>query len=123
MSPAGARNDVSRIVGGIWATYGIFACAVAAFTLLYAQLDLKPVSTIVASLSLTPELALLFGLAECISGVAMKNWIIRVAGYITGLGSLMIYYVVGAGVEQLLIFTFAGLVLMTTGIIVKRQYK
>ena len=121
--PAGARNDVSRIVGGIWATYGIFACAVAAFTLLYAQLDLKPVSTIVASLSLTPELALLFGLAECISGVALKNWIIRVAGYVTGLGSLMIYYVVGAGVEQLLIFTFAGLVLMATGIIVKRQYK
>ena len=32
-----AENTITRICGGIWATFGIFACTVAAFTLIYTQ--------------------------------------------------------------------------------------
>lgn len=117
------RNDVSRIVGGVWTTFGFFACAVGAFTLIYTQVSSNIFRLISVVNGLTAELVLLFGLAECITGVALKNWVIKTAGFITGIGGLAIYYVVGAGWEPLLIFTFAGLVLMATGLIVKIQYK
>lgn len=117
------RNDVSRFVSGIWSTFGFFACAVGAFTLIYTQVSSNFFRLISAVNGLTAELVLLFGLAECITGVALKNWVIKTAGFITGIGGLAIYYVVGAGWEPLLIFTFAGLVLMATGLIVKIQYK
>ena len=117
------RNDVSRFVSGIWSTFGFFACAVGAFTLIYTQVSSNFLRLISAVNGLTAELVLLFGLAECITGVALKNWVIKTAGFITGIGGLAIYYVVGSGWEPLLIFTFAGLVLMATGLIVKIQYK
>ena len=117
------RNDVSRFVSGIWSTFGFFACAVGAFTLIYTQVSSNFFRLISAVNGLTAELVLLFGLAECITGVALKNWVIKTAGFITGIGGLAIYYVVGSGWEPLLIFTFAGLVLMATGLIVKIQYK
>ena len=117
------RNDVSRFVSGIWSTFGFFACAVGAFTLIYIQVSSNFFRLISAVNGLTAELVLLFGLAECITGVVLKNWVIKIAGFITGIGGLAIYYVVGSGWEPLLIFTFAGLVLMATGFIVKYQYK
>lgn len=117
------RNDVSRFVSGIWSTFGFFACAIGAFTLIYTQVSSNFFRLISAVNGLTAELVLLFGLAECITGVALKNWVIKTAGFITGIGGLAIYYVVGSGWEPLLIFTFAGLVLMATGLIVKIQYK
>jgi hypothetical protein len=36
---------------------------------------------------------------------------------------LAIYYIAGSGWEPMLIFTFAGLVLIATGLIVRIQYK
>lgn len=117
------RNDVSRFVSGIWSTFGFFACAVGAFTLIYTQMSSNFFRLISVVNGLTAELVLLFGLAECITGVALKNWVIKTAGFITGIGGLAIYYVMGSGWEPLLIFTFAGLVLMATGLIVKIQYK
>ena len=123
------QNDVSRITGGIWATFGVFACAVAAFTLAYSYvsdgaLELgRTIRAMVSVASLTAEIVLLFGLAESACGVALKNWAMKIAGFVTGIGGLAIYYITGANEEQMLIFTFAGLVLIATGLIVKHQYK
>lgn len=117
------QNDVSRILGGIWASFGIFAVAVSAFTVIYTQINPNPLGTIAVGVGLTAEIVLLFGLAECISGVALKNWAIRIAGLVTGVGGLIIYYVANANKEQELIFTFAGIVLTVTGLIVKNQKK
>ena len=123
------QNDVSRITGGIWATFGVFACAVAAFTLAYSYvsdgaLELgRTIRAMVSVASLTAEIVLLFGLAESACGVALKNWVMKVAGFVTGIGGLAIYYITGANEEQLFIFTFAGLVLVATGLIIKHQYK
>ena len=123
------QNDVSRITGGIWATFGVFACAVAAFTLAYSYvsdgaLELgRTIRAMVSVASLTAEIVLLFGLAECACGVALKNWAIKIAGFVTGIGGLAIYYITGANEEQLFIFTFAGLMLIVTGLVIKHQYK
>ena len=122
-------SEVSRITSGIWMTFGIFASAVAAFTLIYSQLNgdsssIGRVIRVMVSIgSLTAELVLIFGLAECACGVALKNWVMKIAGFVTGIGGLAIYYITGACEEQMFIFTFAGLVLIVTGLVVKHQYK
>ena len=123
------QNDVSRITGGIWVAFGIFACTVAAFTLAYSYvsdgaLELgRTIRAMVSVASLTAEIVLLFGLAESACGVALKNWAMKIAGFVTGIGGLAIYYITGANEEQLFIFTFAGLMLIVTGLAIKHQYK
>lgn len=117
------QNDVSRITQGIWTSFGIFSCAVAAFTLIFSKLGTNIIRTLVSMVGLSAELVLIFGLAECACGVALKNWTMKIAGFITGIGGLAIYYILGLGYEQMFIFTFAGLVLMATGMLVKRQYR
>ena len=117
------QNDVSRITQGIWTAFGIFASVVAAFTVIFSQWGSNIFRVFSVVNGLTAEIILLFGLAECISGIALKNWIIKIAGLVTGLGGLAIYYIFIGGGELLFIFTFAGLVLMVTGLIVKRQYR
>ena len=122
------QNDVSRITQGIWSAFGIFASVVAVFTIAYSYVgdgaDLgRSIRAIVSLASLTADIVLLFGLAESICGVALKNWAMKIAGFVTGIGGLAIYYITGAAEEQMFIFTFAGLVLVATGVIVKCQYK
>lgn len=117
------QNDVSRINGGIWAAFGCFACAVSAFTLIFCELNDGIITNLAIAFNLTPEIALLFGLAECVSGVTLKNWVIKIAGFVTGIGGLALYYITGAEKEQMFIFAFAGLVLVITGLIVKYQYR
>ena len=118
-----AENFISRINGGIWGTFGVFACSVALFSVLYSQFFDSPLTTIVLGVTLSPQIVLLFGMAETISGIALKNWTIKIAGWITGIGGLAIFYIAQVGAEQMLIFTFAGIVLTATGLIVKHQYK
>ena len=121
--PARAENYISRINGGIWGSFGVFACSVALFTVLYSLLGDSQLTAIVLGASLTAQIVLIFGIAETISGVVLKNWTIKIAGWITGIGGLAIFYIAQAGAEQLFIFTFAGIVLAATGLIVKQQYK
>ena len=118
-----ATNAVSRIVSGIWTSFGVFACSVAAFSVLYSVFGDNVLGKIAVGAGLTASIVLLFGLAETISGVALKNWAIKIAGFVTGVGSLAIYYITGANEEQMFIFTLAGIVLAATGFIVKRQNK
>ncbi len=118
-----AENFVSRINGGIWGTFGLFACSVALFTVLYGLLGSSQLTAIVLGSTLTAQIVLLFGMAETISGIALKNWAIKIAGWVTCIGGLAIFYLTQAGAEQMFIFTFAGIVLATTGLIVKHQYK
>lgn len=122
-SSADAQNEVTRINSGVWTAFGVFACSVAAFTIIYGAIASNIIGIISVFNGLTAEIVLLFGLAECITGVTLKNWVIKIAGMVTGIGGLAIYYITGAAEEQLLIFTFTGLVLMATGFIVKYQYK
>ena len=117
------ENAISRISGGIWLTFGIFACSVAVFHLLFSLMNTNPVGAIAVGTSLSAQIILLFGMAEAISGVALKNLAIKIAGFLTGIGGLALYYGIGLGKEQMFLFTFAGIVLAATGLIVKNQYK
>lgn len=121
--PDRVQNDVSRIVSGIWTTFAIFACSIPVFTILYIELTANFFGAIGAIYGLTAGIVLVFGFAESISGVALKNWFVKISGFVTGIGGLAIHYIAGAQVEQMFIFTFAGIVLMATGLIVKFQYK
>ena len=118
-----AENYISRINGGIWGTFGAFACSVALFTVLYSLFGDSQLTAIVLGATLTAQIVLLFGMAETISGVVLKNWTIKIAGWITGIGGLAIFYITQAGAEQMFIFSFAGIVLAATGLIARHQYK
>ena len=118
-----AENEITRMNSGIWGTFGLFACTVALFTVLFDLFGNSPLGAIVAGAGLTANIVLLFGMAETISGIALKNWVIKLAGFVTGIGGMAIYFLTGVNEEQMLIFTFAGLVLAATGLIVKYQYK
>jgi hypothetical protein len=117
------ENAISRISGGIWLTFGIFACSVAVFHLLFSLMNTNPIGAVAVGTSLSAQIILLFGMAEAISGVALKNLAIKIAGFLTGIGGLALYYGIGLGKEQMFLFTFAGIVLAATGLIVKHQYK
>ncbi|MBR4771580.1 MAG: hypothetical protein IK009_02445 [Bacteroidales bacterium] len=121
--PVHVENFISRINGGVWGTFGLFACSVALFTVLFGVFSDSPLANLVMGASLTAMIVLLFGMAETISGIALKNWAIKIAGWVTGIGGMAIYYITGANQEQMLIFTFAGIVLAATGLIIKYQYK
>ena len=88
-----AENYISRINGGIWGTFGAFACSVALFTVLYSLFGDSQLTAIVLGATLTAQIVLLFGMAETISGVVLKNWTIKIAGWITGIGGLAIFYI------------------------------
>ena len=91
--PARAENYISRINGGIWGSFGLFACSVALFTILYSLLGDSTLTAIVLGATLTAQIVLLFGIAETISGIVLKNWTIKIAGWITGIGGLAIFYI------------------------------
>ncbi|MBP5301646.1 MAG: hypothetical protein IKH93_05770 [Bacteroidales bacterium] len=113
------ENVFSRILSSIWLSFCIFSVSVAVFTVLYVSVNPNPIGTIAVGASLTAQIVLLFGMALTISGFVVKNWPVIVAGFVTGIGGLAIYYIVDLGAAQMLIFTFAGVVLALTGVIIK----
>lgn len=120
-------NTVSRMLAGIWRTFGVFAVSISIFAILYAHLGTSVFTSLAVAISLSPMILLLFGMAETISGVAVKNTTIKVAGFITGVGGIILYFILGNlsedGLETTLLFTLAGLVLAFSGIILQVQNK
>ena len=120
-------NTVSRMLSGIWRTFGVFAVSISVFCILYAKFGSSFFTSLAIGVSLSPMILLLFGMAETISGVAVKNRAIKVAGFITGVGGIILYYILGNmsedGIETTLLFTLAGIVLALTGVILQIQNK
>ena len=100
-----SENVISRISGGIWSAFGIFACSVALFHLLFPLFNANPIGTIAVGTSLSAQIILLFGFAEAINGIALKNWAVTIAGFLTGIGGLALYYGIGLYEEQMFLFT------------------
>ena len=121
----GPENFISHSLSGIWGSFCIFACGVALFSVLFGVVNTNAnaLTSIVVGASMSAQIVLLFGLAETITGVVLKNWVIKIAGILTGIGGVIVYYVTGANKEQMFLFTFAGIVLFATGLIVKKQSK
>ena len=67
-------------------------------------------------------IVIIMGLAECMSGVLLKNWPIIICGFLLGIGGAVFAMLVKTD-AQLLIFTLGGIFLMATGLIMKLQDK
>ncbi|MBP5483683.1 MAG: hypothetical protein J6X99_05430 [Bacteroidales bacterium] len=120
-------NTVSRMLAGIWRTFGVLDVSISIFAILYAHLGTSVFTSLAVAISLSPMILLLFGMAETISGVAVKNTTIKVAGLITGVGGIILYFILSTlsedGLETTLRFTMAGLVLAFSGIILQVHNK
>lgn len=102
---------ISKMLGGVWSAYGIFAMCAAALALFLVPFNI------------TVTIILLFGFAESVSGIILKNWTVIVSGFILAMGGMFIGVKYAAEPAQLLIFTLGGVVLAVTGLVVKKQNK
>jgi hypothetical protein len=104
------QNEVSKMLGGVWSVFGAFSLALSA------------IAVFVVPMHVTLIIVIILGLAECISGVMLKNWPIIIAGFLLGVGGA-IFALLVRNEAQILIFTLGGVLLLVTGIIMKLQYK
>ena len=104
------QNEVSKMLGGVWSVFGTFSLALSA------------IAVSVVPMHVTLIIVIILGLAECISGVLLKNWPIIIAGFLLGVGGA-IFALLVRNEAQILIFTLGGVLLLVTGIIMKLQYK
>lgn len=112
-------NIISRLLGSTWLAFAVFALAVSAVSIIIMLTTNVP--KLFAIANLTPAIILLFGICETFSGIVLKNKAIIIGGFIIGVGGLAVYYITGLPIEQMLIFTLAGVVLALTGVIIKLQ--
>ena len=104
------QNEVSKMLTGVWRVFGVFA-----ITLSVLAICLVP-------MNVTLIIVIIMGLAECMSGVLLKNWPIIVCGFLLGVGGAVVAMLVKSE-AQLLIFTLGGILLLVTGAIMKLQNK
>jgi len=104
------QNEVSKMLGGVWSVFGAFA------------ITLSAIAVFLVPMNITLIIVIILGLAECFSGVLLKNWPIIVAGFLLGIGGAVFALLVKSE-AQLLIFTLGGVLLLVTGMIMKLQYK
>ena len=67
-------------------------------------------------------IVIILGLAECMSGVLLKNWPIIICGFLLGVCGAVFAMLV-QNEAQLLIFTLGGVLLVVTGLVMKLQNK
>lgn len=104
------QSEISRMIGYVWTVFGVFAMSISA------------IAVFAVPMHITLLIVVMLGLAECISGVLLKNWPIIICGFILGVGGA-VAAMLWKSEAQLLLFTLGGLLLVVTGLIVKFQYK
>ena len=109
-SKALPQNEVSKRRGNVGGVFGVVAITLSSIAIFLVP---RRVSLIIV---------IIMGLAECMSGVLLKNWPIIIAGFLLGVGGAVFAMLV-KGEAQLLIFTLGGILLLVTGFIMKLQYK
>jgi len=107
---AAPQSEISRMIGYVWTVFGAFAMSISA------------IAVFAVPMHITLLIVVMLGLAECISGVLLKNWPIIICGFILGVGGA-VAAMLWKSEAQLLLFTLGGLLLVVTGLIVKFQYK
>ena len=104
------QNEVSKMLRDVWRVFGAFAITLSAIAIFLVPMHVSLIIVII------------MGLAECMSGVLLKNWPIIICGFLLGVGGAVFAMLV-TGSAQLLIFTLGGVLLLLTGCIMKLQYK
>ena len=101
---------IAALMGSVWGVFGAFA------------ITLSVIAIFLVPMRVSLIIVIIMGLAECMSGVLLKNWPIIIAGFLLGVGGAVFAMLV-KGEAQLLIFTLGGVLLLVTGLIMKLQYK
>ncbi len=104
------QNEVSKMLTGVWRVFGAFA------------ITLSAIAVFLVPMHVTLIIVIIMGLAECMSGVLLKNWPIIIGGFLLGVGGAVFAMLVKND-AQLLIFTLGGVLLLITGLVMKLQYK
>ena len=104
------KNEVSKMLAGVWSVFGAFA------------ITLSAIAVFLVPMHVTLIIVIIMGLAECMSGVLLKNWPIIICGFLLGVGGAVFAMLV-KGDAELLIFTLGGILLLVTGLTMKLQYK
>ena len=104
------QNEVSKMLGNVWGVFGVFA------------ITLSIIAIFLVPMRVSLIIVIIMGLAECMSGVLLKNWPIIIGGFLLGVGGAVFAMLVKSE-AQLLIFTLGGVLLLVTGFIMKLQYK
>lgn len=119
-------NFVSKTIGHVWATFGIFMCL---FGLILGLIGggIIPVKSVVPQalyyLNITSIISLCFGIASTITGFIIKNRIVQICGLIAGLGGFFcaLQY---PWVEQLYVMAVVAIIgMIIPGIIIYYQNK
>lgn len=98
---------ISRLLGWTWGVFGAFAVTVSLCAILFAPMNL------------TLVIILLFGFAESVSGMIIKNFPIVIAGFLTGVIGVVAAVRLSSDCTQILLFVIAGVLLALTGVFVK----
>ncbi len=104
------QSEVSKMLSGVWSVFGAFAITLSAIAIFLVPMRVSLI------------IVIMMGLAECMSGVLLKNWPFIIGGFLLGVGGAVFAMLV-MGDAQLLIFTLGGVLLLVTGCIMKLQYK
>ncbi len=102
------QNEVSKMLTGVWRVFGTFA------------ITLSSIAVCLVPMNVSLIIVIILGLAECMSGVLLKNWPVIICGFLLGVCGAVFAMLVQSE-AQLLIFTLGGALLLITGIIMKFQ--
>ena len=104
------QSEVSKMLSGVWRVFGAFA------------ITLSAIAVFLVPMHVTLVIVIIMGLAECMTGVLLKNWPIIICGFLLGVGGAVFAMLVKND-AQLLIFTLGGFLLLVTGLVMKLQNK
>ena len=104
------QNEVSKMLSGVWRVFGAFAVTLSAVAIFLVPMNVSLIIVII------------LGLAECMSGVLLKNWPVIICGFLLGVCGAVFAMLVKSE-AQLLVFTLGGVLLLVTGLVMKLQYK
>ncbi len=104
------QNEVSKMLSGVWRVFGAFAITLSAVAIFLVPMNVSLIIVII------------LGLAECMSGVLLKNWPVIICGFLLGVCGAVFAMLVKSE-TQLLVFTLGGVLLLVTGLVMKLQNK
>jgi hypothetical protein len=104
------QNEVSKMLSGVWRVFGALAVTLSAVAIFLVPMNVSLIIVII------------LGLAECMSGVLLKNWPVIICGFLLGVGGAVFAMLVKSE-AQLLVFTLGGVLLLVTGLVMKLQNK
>ncbi len=98
---------VGNMLGWSWSVFGAFSIILSVCAILWAPMNL------------TLVIIILFGSAEAMSGVVLKNWPIIIAGFLTGIIGAIVAVKLASDYHQTIVFIVAGIILALTGALLK----